>query len=94
MKYCCENEKIAIESSYEKNESFKKEGHDLHLIRIVIHKLSVEAVEESGEKWNKFNHKCPVKMFSEKLEKLIDNAVDLGNWATIENYDPTGGFDY
>lgn len=83
------NERIARESSYQKNESFKKEGHELHMIRIAIHKLCVEATEE----WKK-GYKCPIKLFNEELEGLISNAVDLANWATIENYDPLEGFDF
>ena len=84
------NEKIARESSYEKNESFKKEGHELHMIRIVLHKICVEA---AGDKWSR-RHKCPVKLFDKKTEELISSAVDLSNWATIENYDPLEGFDF
>ena len=83
---CCKNQKIAQNASYEKNESFKKEGHELHMMRIVIHSLCVKAA--GHENWDRLKHECPVQMFSEELEDLINNAVDLSNWATLENYNP------
>lgn len=83
------NERIARNSSYKKNEAFREEGHELHKMRTVIHKLCVDAV--GYENWTR-NHNCPIKMFSEELEKLISNAVDLSNWAAIENYDPLEGY--
>lgn len=89
--YCCRNEKIARESNYEKNKSFKREGHELHMIRIKIHTLCVRA---AGEDWDSRKHNCPINMFSNELSELINNAVDLGNWAAIELYDPTGGWDF
>lgn len=85
-----QHEKIAREASYEKNEEYIKEGHELHMIRISIHRLCVEAADNE---WKR-DHECPIDLFSEKLERLIWKAVDIGNWASIENYDPTEGFDY
>lgn len=84
------NEIIVRNSSYEQNESFKKEGHELHQLRITIHRLSVEAA--GHEEWNRFHHKCPIKMFDYEIEALISNAVDLGNWAAIELYDPIDNY--
>ena len=82
------NELIARKSSYEQNESFKKEGKELHMIRIIIHKCCVKA---AGTKWKR-DHQVPkdITVFDKELEALITNAVDLSNWATIENYDPIG----
>ena len=50
-------------------------------------------VEAAGNEWKR-GHKCPERLFDKKTEELISNAVDLGNWATIETYDPLGGFDF
>lgn len=84
-----DNEKIARKSTYGRNELFREESHELHKMRISIHKICVDAV--GYENW-KGKYECPINLFNEDIEELIKNAVDLGNWAAIENYDPLEGY--
>ena len=88
MRYS-EEEKIVANASYEEKKSFNREGHDLHMMRITIHSLCVQA---SGEEWNRFRHKCPVKLFDKEIEELINKAVAISNWAAIELYDPIDNY--
>ena len=84
-----DNEKIARKSTYGRNELFREESHELHKMRISIHKICVDA---GGRGNRKGKYECPINLFNEDIEELIKNAVDLGNWAAIENYDPLEGY--
>lgn len=84
-----DNEKIARKSSYEKNEEFRKESHELHKMRLSVHKACLKAI--GHENWKR-KYTCPINLFNDDIEELIKNAVDLGNWAAIENYDPLEGY--
>ena len=84
-----DNEKIARKSSYERNELFRKESHELHKMRLSIHKACIDAIGHGN--WKR-KYRCPINLFNEDIEELIKNAVELGNWAAIENYDPLEGY--
>lgn len=85
-----DNEKFIRNKNKQEQREIRDLGHELHKLRIPLHKLSVECC--GHENWNRYHHHVPIKMFNDVLEDLIANAVDKGNWASIELYDPLEGY--